>query len=94
MCKHKQDMVQQYISSDYAGMDCGNLTFYYGYEHKKDDEDAFIVTENGIEVMRLSETEVMQQSKDSHGGLDECFTFLLAGIGIYLEQLTFKPLRK
>ena len=76
--------VEQYYSDDYAGLDAGNLKFYYGYEvvDEKTSDWCFQVKKNGKEVYRLTETEI-RESVDTRQ-LDSMQDYLLAGIGIWL----------
>ena len=87
--------IDTWSASDYAGLDTGDLHFYYGYEYTKCPEHgsqdcsrkvncekaewAFIVTKNQKEVMRLGQSEISPEE-----GQDMQF-YLLMGIGHYLN---------
>lgn len=75
--------VEQYYSDDYAGLDAGNLRFYYGYEEtSKNLEWNFVVLKNGTEVFRRGQSEIEKSVKDDQ--LDDVRDYLIAGIGMYL----------
>lgn len=75
--------VEQYYSDDYAGLDSGNLRFYYGYEEtSKNLEWNFVVLKNGTEVFRRGQSEIEKSVKDDQ--LDDVRDYLIAGIGMYL----------
>lgn len=76
-----------YYSDDYAGLDAGDLRFYYGYEVTKqiDDEDeewCFNVLKDGIEVFCKTTTEIEQSVKDCP--FRDVRDYLLAGICMWL----------
>jgi len=69
-----------YITGDYAGMQTGRYSFYFGYEETKDDEWAFVAEVNGIEVMRKGASELTDKK-----GLD-MGEMLLHGIALLYEE--------
>lgn len=90
-----------YKSSDYAGMDVGKFHFYYGYEervckrpHRPADEgdcdhceDAFVVKNGKREVMRLGTSKIEKAFPDTFSGSEPCEAYLLAGIGLWLQEI-------
>jgi hypothetical protein len=76
--------VEQYYSDDYAGLDSGNLKFYYGYEvtDPSTEEWCFQVKKNGIEIYKIT-TSKIEESIDNRQ-LDKPQDYLIAGIGIWL----------
>ena len=88
--------IDTWNASDYAGLDSGDLHFYYGYEYTKcpehgsDDcsrkidceksEWAFIVTNRGKELMRLAQSELRPEEGQ------EMYFYLLMGIGHYFKN--------
>lgn len=76
--------VEQYYSDDYAGLDAGNLRFYYGYEvEDPETEDwCFQVKKDGKEIYRATRTEI-EKAADARQ-LDDVKDYLMAGIGMWL----------
>lgn len=76
--------VEQYYSDDYAGLNAGKFSFYYGYEETdvKNDSWCFVVKENGREIFRKSEIEIKKNIDNRQ--LDDVRDYLIAGIGMWL----------
>jgi hypothetical protein len=76
--------VEYYYSDDYAGLESGNLKFYYGYEIEDlETEDwCFQVKKNGQEIYRINRTQI-EESIDNMQ-LNDPQDYLVAGIGIWL----------
>ena len=76
--------VEQYYSDDYAGLESGNLKFYYGYEVEDPltKEWCFQVKKDGKEIYRItcSKIEESINNKQLHILQD----YLIAGIGMWL----------
>jgi hypothetical protein len=81
-----------YRASDYAGLEAGNMKFYYGYErttcpiHGADREAcceaytwAFVAWKNGVEVMRLSSSALHKEYRDPE-------VMLMLGIARYGDK--------
>ncbi len=73
--------VEQYFSDDYAGLESGRYSFYYGYEVTDGDEWCFIVKEKGNVVFKQTTSQI---NKSVNSDLDRPNDYLLAGIGIWL----------
>lgn len=96
--------IEPYSASDYAGLEMGNLAFYYGYEQLypalgPDEEEtdehewAFVVFYKGKEQRRIGFSQILKRVSDSYGNsLDmyECEKVLIAGIGVYLQDKLVK----
>ena len=90
--------MQVYEASDYAGMETGNIRFYYGYERVDDDDDwCFAVFIDGEEVVCRPFTQLENDTKCSKFNCLEC---LMAGIAWTIDtglmrnlMLAFKPTR-
>lgn len=84
--------VDVYTASDYAGMTAGPLSFYYGYEWGERDDDCeqwgFRAENTGVEILSLSSDDLI--ARVGLRGVDrfDVTTLLLAGIAIYLDELT------
>ena len=77
-------MSKLYWASDYAGLKSGDRVFYYGYEKTTDTgEWCFVATISGVEVLRVPVSKLPVDPRDRH----DCGMCLLAGIGMYLEEL-------
>jgi hypothetical protein len=76
--------VQQYYSDDYAGLNSGNLKFYYGYEVEDPltEDWCFQVKKDGTEVFRITRRKIEESIDDRQ--LDSPQDYLVAGIGIWL----------
>ncbi len=78
--------VEQYYSDDYAGLDAGNLKFYYGYE-VVDEEDkdmwCFQVKKDGKEIHRITKNQIDKFVANTDQ-LDDVRDYLIAGIGMYM----------
>lgn len=76
--------VEQYYSDDYAGLNSGNLKFYYGYEviDGLTDDWCFQVKKDGKEVYRVTRKKI-EESIDNRQ-LDKPQDYLIAGIGMWL----------
>lgn len=73
------------VSDDYAALDAGHYSFYWGYEEPVggDDEDVvedwyFVVKFDGVEIFRRAGKEMGVKPAD------ECAESLLTGIGCFL----------
>ena len=73
-----------YYSDDYAGLNTGDIEFYYGYEAEEKWEWCFLVKKNGTPIMLLPTSKI--QSESDPFQLDSPRDFLLAGIGLYLAE--------
>lgn len=96
----KETGIEVYHSGDYAGMKCGNYSFYFGYEetfctthptHVKcdcaDEEWAFVARDSDDkELMRLPQSKLASKSGDM-------VEYLLHGIGQFMDTLP-KPVEK
>ncbi len=75
-----------YYSDDYAGIDAGNLKFYYGYEvvKKVDEEEewCFQVKKDGKEVFKATTTDIEKSVKECP--FRDVRDYLLAGISMWL----------
>lgn len=91
--------ISVYCSDDYAGLDFGKYSFYYGYEEtvpedayerELDEFDwAFVAYIDKKEVMRLSFTQIKSYlDKHSRERLDnfEIDSVLLAGIAVFFDS--------
>jgi len=90
----KNENIDVYAKSDYAGLKLGEIEFYYGYEDTFCEEHgsqrcvdfcdksewAFTVRLKGEEVIRIP------QSKLHPKAGEEVMFYLLAGIGHYLKR--------
>ena len=92
----KNTKTDVYCSDDYAGLEAGKYSFYFGYEmticpvksHKEDCEDngcekrewCFVASINKKEVMRIPASKLYPKKQE------EPMFFLLAGIGIFLKR--------
>lgn len=75
--------VKQYYSDDYAGLESGNLKFYYGYEVVDENDNwCFQVRESGEVIFKISRPEIEKSLKYSQ--LYTCNDYLIAGIGMWL----------
>lgn len=73
---------RSYIASDYAGLDAGPWSFYYGYEKTDaNDEWCFVASRGGDEKMRIPASKLTSRDKFDCG---EC---LLSGLAIFLERV-------
>jgi hypothetical protein len=72
--------VYTYINSDYAGVDWEGGSFYYGYEHT--DEWG-----NWCFLANTKDGEFLVSSKDMHPDQFDVTESLLAGIGLFMENL-------
>lgn len=77
-----------FSASDYAGIETGDLYFYYGYEVKDEltDEWCFKVEQKDKEIFRLTKTQIEKQTEGFNS--DEPMYYVTAGIGIWLVQNT------
>ncbi len=76
--------IKLYEASDYAGLECGDFKFYFGYEeiYPKDSEDgewAFVVFKKDQEILRVGRSEL----EDLVDNSDSNIQFILAGIAKY-----------
>jgi len=74
------------ISDDYAVLETGIYTFYYGYEEEVNDEWAFVAKKGKNEVARYSKS-FIENNSDIKNRSDEPDYYLLAGIGLFLNKL-------
>lgn len=74
-------MSKHYSAGDYAGLEGGGFSFYYGYEETKVEEWAFVAKKHGIEFLRLSTKELGIRDGD------EPIYGLLSGIAKSLDVL-------
>ena len=74
--------VEQYYSNDYAGLDSGRFSFYYGYEVEdpSTEEWCFQVKENNKEIFNITSSYIEKQINNLNTPQD----YLIAGIGIWL----------
>jgi len=77
--------VEQFYSDDYAGLESGNLRFYYGYEVEDSltEEWCFQVKKNGREIFRTTRSKI-EESVDTNILLDKPQDYLISGIGMWL----------
>lgn len=83
-----------YSADDYAGMESGEWSFYYGYERTirpKDgwcDEWCFVAKRSGVEVAVMPHSEIKRHAARNHVRMDlsECTNCLLVGIGMLIER--------
>lgn len=78
----KDNNIKVYSSSDYAGLETQNYSFYYGYEVEDEDGNwCFTASEqeNGNEIIRYSSLEL--EADDEYPELG-----LLKGIGKFIEE--------
>jgi len=75
--------VEEYHSDDYAGLESGNLKFYFGYEEidEKTEEWCFVAKKDNKEILRIPQSELNKKCKNM---LDMPQDYLIFGIGIYL----------
>ena len=76
-----------YYSDDYAGLNAGDLRFYYGYEvikkfDNEDEEWCFNVVKDDKEIFCKPTSELQQYVKDCPKR--DVRDFLLAGISLWL----------
>jgi len=73
-----------YISSDYAGVNGGDYSFYFGYEETiksgDDEEWCFVAKKNGVM------TDKIPQSKLNVSRGADMSEYLLAGISLWLDS--------
>ena len=77
--------VENYYSDDYAGLDSGNLKFYYGYEVTdltNNEMWCFQVKKDGLEIYRATQKEIQNKVRDRQ--LNDVRDYLIAGIGMWL----------
>lgn len=76
--------VEQYYSDDYAGLESGNLKFYFGYEVEDPEtgEWCFQVKKHGNEIYRITSKEI--ESTTNNRQLENPQDYLIAGIGMWL----------
>lgn len=76
--------VKQYYSDDYAGLDSGNLKFYYGYEVEDQltEDWCFQVKKDGKEIYRVPRSKIEESVNNRQ--LDMPQDYLIAGIGMWL----------
>lgn len=98
----KEFGINAYSASDYAGLECGDISFYYGYEetvcpvksHRKNCEDygcekrewAFVASKDGKEVLRLPKSKIFPNDE---GG--DMYFYLVMGIGHYFKIESLSP---
>lgn len=76
-------MISPYISSDYAGMSAGGVSFYFGYEETTEHgEWCFVAREQGREPVCFPQSQLGVKNPW------DVATNLLAGIGKWLDQRT------
>lgn len=77
--------IEQYYSDDYAGLESGNLSFYYGYEvcDPLTEDWCFQVKRDGKEVCRKTRTEIEETTDDL---LNTPQDYLIVGIGIWISN--------
>jgi len=80
--------VEQYYSDDYAGLNTGNLKFYYGYEVEDPltEEWCFQVKQDDREIYRATRSKIEESANNWQ--LDTPKDYLIVGIGMWLF-LTF-----
>lgn len=72
-----------HYSDDYAVLDSGKYSFYYGYECQNSEEEyMFVVKENNKVIFQTSTSNIEQSVEHVH--LDNMQDYLLAGIGMWL----------
>ena len=75
-------MSEAYSASDYAGLNGGAYSFYYGYEKTNDDDDwLFIAKVSGTEVARWTAAEIGEDAWEPR-------RVLMAGIAKFLESVS------
>lgn len=76
--------VEQYYSDDYAGLESGNLKFYYGYEVEDPltEDWCFQVKKDGKEIYRATRSKIEESVNNRQ--LDMPQDYLIAGIGMWL----------
>ena len=78
-----------YYSDDYAGIDAGNLRFYYGYEvikRVKDEEEwCFQVKKNDKEIFIATTSDIENSVKECP--FRDVKDYLLAGISMWLSSI-------
>lgn len=76
--------VEQYYSDDYAGLESGNLKFYYGYEVEDPltEDWCFQVKKDGNEIYRATRSKIEESVNNRQ--LDMPQDYLIAGIGMWL----------
>lgn len=88
--------IDVYVSDDYAGLDAGDFSFYFGYEqtacpkHKTEEacervdcekrEDCFVASISNKEVLRIPRSKLYPKEDE------EPLFYVLAGIGIFLQN--------
>lgn len=78
---------ETYKNDDYAGLEIGNLKFYYGYEVVDKQEDWCFQVKSAGEVLYTVPRRKIEKSVE--GRFDEPIDYLMAGIGLWLKE-TFK----
>ena len=76
-------MSRHYAASDYAGLEGGGFSFYFGYEETKEDCWAFVMRRDKRELLRFSAKELGVEDADPTEGL-------LAGIAKAMDVLYSK----
>lgn len=72
-----------YHSDDYAGLECDEAKFYYGYEETENDEWCFTAKINGIEKIKIPFSQL--NANDSF----DCRECLLFGIAFVINKYGF-----
>ena len=76
--------VEQYYSDDYAGLNSGNLKFYYGYEVEDPltEDWCFQIKKDDKEIYRATRSKIEESVNNRQ--LDMPQDYLIAGIGMWL----------